>query len=136
MPTDSVETFVATFCIWDFQDKCLSSKTLKNRASFTRSRLISLIEKCQSSFSLFCFVWNRINFDFFKVNRKLIILKPAWSFLQFVIHNFHLLFLVVKICWYRRQKVWNPKPLTHYNNNGPKTDPWGTLHLMCLEKEL
>ena len=77
MPTD-IETFLGTFSIWDFQGKCSSSITPKNKTLFTRSISISLIEKYTSSFCLFCFALNKTKFDFFYVNRKLISLKPAW----------------------------------------------------------
>ena len=138
MPTD-FETFLASFCIWVFQDKCSSSITPKNRTSFTRSISISLIEKCKSSFCLFCFVSNRIKFDFFYVNRKLISLKPAYSLFNSL--------LTISISWFwslweknmlvssaksMKSKAFNTldKSLMYNKNNyGPKIDPWGTPHL-------
>ena len=148
MPTD-FETFLATFCIWDFHDKCSSSITPKKRTSFTRSISMSLIENCKSSFCLFfccccCFKYNKI--WFFYVNRKLS-LKPVWWFLQFVVHIFHrrLIWVVTR----KKMLVSSAKSMKskafdtlqkslmyNKNNNGPNIDPWGTPHLKYLEEEL
>ena len=143
MPTD-FETFLATLCIWDFQDKCSSTITPKNKTSFTRSISISLIEKCKSSFCLFCFVLNRIKIWIFYVNRKLISLKPAWQFLQFVIHSFHQLMWVVMRKKYvgissaksMKSKAFDTLHKSLLYNNGPKIDPWGTPNLRYLEEKL
>ena len=69
------ETFLAMFCTWDYQDRCSSTITPKNKSSFIRSTSLSLIEKCKSSFCLFCFVLNKIKFDLFMLIESLL----AWN---------------------------------------------------------
>ena len=69
------ETFLAMFCTRDYQDRCSSSITPKNKSSFIRSTSLSLIEKCKSSFCLFCFVLNKIKFDLFMLIESLL----AWN---------------------------------------------------------
>ena len=135
MPTD-FETFLATFCIWDFQNKCSSSITPKNRTSFTQSEFQyrSLIEKCKSSFCLFCFVLNRIKCDFFMLIESLL----AWNQLD----SFFNSLFTIYISWsgslwgknnvgiigkkYEIHGLWHITQVINVynkNNNEPKIDP-------------
>ena len=134
MPTD-FETFLATFCIWDFQNKCSSSITPKNRTSFTQSISISLIEKCKSSSCLFCFVLNRIKFDFFMLIESLLAWNQLDSFFnsysQFPsvdVGRYEKKIMLVSSAKSMKSKAFDTlhKSLMYYkNNNEPKIDPWG-----------
>ena len=141
MPTD-FETFLATFCIWHFQNTCSSSITPKNRTSFeidcvifTQSISISLIEKCKSSFCLFCFVLNRIKFDFFMLIESLLAWNQLDSFFnsysQFRsvdVGRYEKKIMLVSSAKSMKSKAFDTlhKSLMYYkNNNEPKIDPWG-----------
>ena len=95
--------------------------------------IITVIEKCKSSSCLFCFVLNRIKFDFFFVNRKLISLKPVDSFFnsysQFPsvdLGRSEEKIVLVSSAKGMKSKAFDTlhKSLMYYkNNNGPKIDP-------------